>query len=100
MAENEGKRGLHYFILIIFVSSNSISNSKKLLGAIKNVTKAPISIIFLGRRVAELDGLYNIINANKNSFPVGSTSINSDFVEVFILRENFISKIIHFAYPS
>ncbi|VBB31314.1 unnamed protein product, partial [Acanthocheilonema viteae] len=83
MAENEGKHGLHYFVLLIFIPT--IANSKKLLDAITNVTKAPISIIFLGRQIAELDGFHNAISHKKNSFP-DDVATNSDLVEFIDLN--------------
>lgn len=94
IAENEGKHGLHYFVLLIFISNTSIANSKKLLGAITNLTKAPISIIILGRKLPESDEIHNITSSKKNIFP-GVVSSNSDFVEVSFCK-NFVCKIIFF----
>lgn len=96
MAENEGKHGLHYFVLLIFISSSSIDNSKKLFNAITNVTKAPISIIFLGRQVAELNELYSITNHRRNTSLCDSISANSDFVEVISKINTFIFFFVYF----
>ncbi|CAG9530690.1 unnamed protein product [Cercopithifilaria johnstoni] len=89
VAENEGKNGLHYYVLLIFISNNAIANSKKLLDVITNMTKAPISIIFLGRRMAELNGFYNNTNPKKNIFS-HDLSTNSDFVEFIDLNSVMI----------
>ncbi|KAM3719856.1 Copine family protein [Dirofilaria immitis] len=87
MAKNAGRHGLHYFILIIFLSNSSINNSKKLMNAIMDVTKAPISIIFLASRMIEFDGLYNITNAKKNNIHRdGGITTNSDFIEFIDLN--------------
>ncbi|EFO19691.1 hypothetical protein LOAG_08801 [Loa loa] len=91
MAENEGKHGLHYFVLLIFVSSSSTINSKKLMDAITNTTKAPISIIFLGRRGAKLNGFHNIPGPKKNVFP-SDVSSNSDFVEFIDLNSVMVKE--------
>ncbi|VDK89512.1 unnamed protein product [Litomosoides sigmodontis] len=93
MAENEGKHGLHYFVLLIFISNSSIDNSKKLFNAITNVTKAPISIIFLGRQVAELNEFYSITSNRKNtSLCSGGIAMNSDFVEFIDLNSVMIQE--------
>uniref|UniRef100_A0A0R3RNM6 Copine domain-containing protein n=1 Tax=Elaeophora elaphi TaxID=1147741 RepID=A0A0R3RNM6_9BILA len=91
IAENEGKNGLHYFILLIFISGSSIANFKRLLDAISNVRKTPISIIFMGRRMADLNGFCSTASSKRNAFPSG-VKTNSDFVEFIDLNSVMIQE--------
>ncbi|VDM12085.1 unnamed protein product [Wuchereria bancrofti] len=90
MAQNEGKLGLHYFLLLIFASSSSIVNSEKMMDTVRNMTKAPISIIFLGRKVTELNTFHNTTGAKKSELPGDDVSLNSDFVEFIDLNSIMI----------
>uniref|UniRef100_A0A915PMS6 C2 domain-containing protein n=1 Tax=Setaria digitata TaxID=48799 RepID=A0A915PMS6_9BILA len=85
MVESEGKRGLHYFILIIFLSNGTITDSKELLKALTKVTKMPISIIFLGSRATEPSGFYHF-SSSKKHLVINGESTNSDFVEFIDLN--------------
>uniref|UniRef100_A0A0R3QXY3 Copine domain-containing protein n=1 Tax=Brugia timori TaxID=42155 RepID=A0A0R3QXY3_9BILA len=92
MAQNEGKLGLHYFLLLIFASSSSIVNSEKMMNAVRNMTKAPISIIFLGRRVTELNTFNSVTISKKSELPGDDVSLNSDFVEFIDLNSIMINE--------
>ncbi|KAK6103214.1 Copine family protein [Brugia pahangi] len=92
MAQNEGKLGLHYFLLLIFASSSSIVNSEKMINAVRNMTKAPISIIFLGRRVTELNTFNSVTISKKSELSGDDVSLNSDFVEFIDLNSIMINE--------
>lgn len=81
MAQNEGENGLHYFILVIFLSSSSASNSKKLLDDLTNTTRTPISIIFLGRGVPD-SGPFRDIACVQRKAVSDIGSFKFDFYEV------------------
>ncbi|VDO41300.1 unnamed protein product [Onchocerca flexuosa] len=92
LAKNAGRPGYHYFVLLVFVSHNSIANPQRLMDAIMDVTKAPISIIFLGSRPTELERFYNHTRF-RSEMSADGTTWNSDFAEVsFILRNMILKK--------